>query len=46
LKDIQKEVHLDAGYSLDLLVDNLVVLELKAVETLLPMYFKLGGWGC
>lgn len=46
-----KDVHLDAGYRLDVLVDNLLVLELKAVEALLPIheaqlltYLKLGGW--
>jgi hypothetical protein len=38
-------VHLDVGYRLDVLVDNLVVLELKAVEALLLTYLKLGGWG-
>ncbi len=48
---VYKDVHLDAGYRLDVLVDNLVVLELKAVEALLPIheaqlltYLKLGGW--
>ena len=43
-------VTLDVGYKLDLLVDDSVVLELKAVEKLLPIhtaqllrYLKLGG---
>jgi len=47
---VYKDVHLDAGYRLDVLVDNLVVLELKAVEALLPIHepqlltcLKLGG---
>ena len=46
-----KEVSLDCGYRLDLLVMNALVVEIKAVETLLPMheaqlltYLKLGGW--
>jgi GxxExxY protein len=46
-----KEVSLDCGYRLDLLVMNALVVEIKAVETLLPIheaqlltYLKLGGW--
>jgi GxxExxY protein len=46
-----KEVRLDCGYRLDLLVSNAVVVEIKALETLLPIheaqlltYLKLGGW--
>jgi GxxExxY protein len=42
---------LDCGYRLDLLVDDQVVVEIKAVEQLLPIhdaqlitYLKLGGW--
>lgn len=45
-----KEVHLDIGYRLDLLVNGGVVVELKAVEQLLPIheaqllsYLKLSG---
>lgn len=41
---------LDIGYCIDLLVDNLVVIELKAVERILPLhhaqllsYLKLSG---
>ena len=48
---VYKDVRLDAGYRIDILVENRVVLELKAVETLLPIheaqlltYLKLGGW--
>jgi GxxExxY protein len=46
-----KGVLLDCGYRLDLLVENLVVVEIKAVETILPVheaklltYLRLGGW--
>jgi GxxExxY protein len=46
-----KEVSLDCGYRLDLLVMNALVVEIKAVETLLLIheaqlltYLKLGGW--
>lgn len=46
-----KAVKLDCGYRLDLLVMNEVVVEVKAVEGLLPIheaqlltYLKLGGW--
>ena len=42
---------LDCGYRLDLLVENQVVVEFKAIEKLLPIheaqlltYLKLGGW--
>ncbi len=45
-----KTVRLDTGYKLDLVVDNLVIVELKAVERLLPIheaqllsYLKLSG---
>jgi len=44
-------VSLDCGYRLDLLVMNVLVVDIKAVETLLPIheaqlltYLKLGGW--
>ncbi len=46
-----KGVQLDCGYRLDLLVADMVVVEVKAVETLLPIheaqlltYMRLGGW--
>ena len=46
-----KDVTLDSGYRLDLLVSNAVVVEIKAVEAFLPIheaqlltYLKLGGW--
>ncbi len=45
-----KEVTLNCGYHLDLLVLNSVVVEIKALEALLPIheaqlltYLKLGG---
>ena len=46
-----KGVKVDCGYRLDLLVAGVVVVEIKAVESLLPIheaqlltYLKLGGW--
>ena len=46
-----KGIRLDCGYRLDYLVAKQVVLELKAVETILPVheaqlltYLQLGGW--
>jgi GxxExxY protein len=46
-----KGVRLDCGYRLDLLVASTVVVEIKAVESILPIheaqlltYLKLGGW--
>lgn len=46
-----KDVRLDCGYRIDLLVDEQVAVELKAVERLLPLhdaqllsYLKSGNW--
>jgi GxxExxY protein len=46
-----KGIGLECGYRIDLLVDNLVVVEIKSVETLVPIhdaqlltYLRLGGW--
>lgn len=46
-----KGVRLECGYRLDLVVADLVVVELKAVDVLLPVheaqlitYLRLGGW--
>ena len=46
-----KGMRLDCGYRLDLLVTGTVVVEIKAVDRLLPIhqaqlltYLKLGGW--
>jgi GxxExxY protein len=45
-----KGLKLDAGYRLDLLIDNQLILELKSCDTLLPIheaqlltYLRLGG---
>jgi GxxExxY protein len=46
-----KNIRIDAGFRLDLLVEKLVVIEIKAVERLLPIhdaqlltYLKLSGY--
>jgi GxxExxY protein len=46
-----KGIRLDCGYRLDLLIANSVVVEIKAVDGLLPIheaqlltYLKMGGW--
>jgi GxxExxY protein len=46
-----KQVHLDCGYRVDLVVESSVVVELKAVTLLEPVheaqlltYMKIGGW--
>jgi GxxExxY protein len=46
-----KGTQLDCGYRLDLLIDGTIVVEVKAIEALLPIhhaqllsYLKLGGW--
>ncbi|MEA2734701.1 MAG: hypothetical protein QOE14_1152 [Humisphaera sp.] len=48
---VYEEVRLDAGYRLDLVVNDCVVIELKAVEKLIPLheaqlltYLKLTGY--
>ena len=48
---VYKGVHLECGYRLDLLVDNAVVVEIKAVDLMAPVYeaqlityLSLGGW--
>lgn len=35
---IYKEIHLDQGYRLDLLVENKIIVELKVVEKLTPVH--------
>ena len=47
---IYKDVHLDTGYRLDLIVENKVIIEVKSVETLIDIhaaqvltYLKLSG---
>jgi len=46
-----KGVKLDCGYRADIVIDGTILLEIKAVESLLPIhdaqllsYLKLGGW--
>ena len=46
-----EEIRIDVGYRLDILVEQKVVIEIKAVETLRPVhsaqllsYLKLGGF--
>ena len=46
-----KDVQLDCGYRLDILVEDKIVVELKSIEKLLPIhdaqlltYLKLGNW--
>lgn len=48
---IYKDIHLDHGYRIDLLVDNKVVIEIKTVDMLLDVhtaqvltYLKLGNY--
>ena len=36
---IYKEVKLETGYRLDLLINNKVIIEIKSVETLAPVHF-------
>jgi GxxExxY protein len=47
---VYKEVKMDVGYRLDLLVDNKVIVEIKSIENLAPVhyaqtltYLKLSG---
>ncbi len=47
---VYEDVHLDCGYRIDLLVEGEVVVEIKAVEKLVPIhqaqllsYLKLSG---
>jgi len=35
-----KEVRLDVGYRLDLIVENKIVLEIKSIETLAPVHYS------
>jgi len=46
-----KGVKLDCGYSADIVVDGMILVEIKAMDSLLPIhdaqllsYLKLGGW--
>lgn len=37
---IYKEVKMDNGYKLDLLIENKVILEIKSIEALAPVHFS------
>jgi GxxExxY protein len=48
---VYKGVRLDCGYRVDVLVNEIVVVEIKAVQSLVPIheaqlltYLRLGGW--
>jgi GxxExxY protein len=48
---VYKDVRIDCGYRIDLLIEEQVVVELKAIERLLPLhdaqllsYLKSGDW--
>ena len=36
---IYKEIKMDVGYRIDLLVENLIILEIKSVENLAPVHY-------
>jgi len=36
---IYKDVHLECGYRLDLLVDDKLIIEIKSIEALAPVHF-------
>jgi len=35
-----KSVHLDVGYRIDMIVDEKVIIEIKSVESLMPVHFS------
>jgi len=37
---VYKEVKMDVGYKLDLIIEDLVVVEVKSVESLAPVFFS------
>jgi len=46
-----KGVKLDCGYRADIVIDGMILVEIKAIDSLLPVhdaqllsYLKLGGW--
>lgn len=48
---VYKDIMLDCGYRVDLLIENSVLVELKSIDNLLPIheaqvltYLKLGQW--
>ena len=36
---VYKEIKMESGYRLDMLVENKVVVEIKSVDTLAPVHF-------
>ncbi len=36
---VYKEIKMDVGYRLDLLVENKVIIEIKSIETLAPVHY-------
>jgi GxxExxY protein len=37
---VYKDIKLDTGYRLDILVENKLIIEIKSVETLAPVHFS------
>jgi len=37
---IYKDIKMDVGYKVDLIIENKVLIELKSVETLAPVFFS------
>ena len=37
---VYKEVHLEVGYRIDILVENKIILEIKSVESLAPIHYS------
>ena len=37
---IYKEIKLDVGYRIDLLIENIIIIEIKSVEALAPVHFS------
>jgi GxxExxY protein len=35
-----EEIKMEIGFRADLIVENLVIVEIKSVETLAPLYYK------
>ena len=37
---IHEEIKMDAGFRVDILIDNKVIIELKSIEVLAPIHYK------
>ena len=37
---VYKQVHLEVGYRIDILVENKIILEIKSVESLAPVHYS------